>query len=345
MLKVIGTGLPWHGHAVSESADGTRRDEEITVSPLKRSDGQCTNYVIVLKDVTEKRALEHQLQQAQKLESIGQLAAGIAHEINTPAQFVGDNTRFLDDSFKNISTLLNLLSERVASNSEPLATSDLTEILESVDAAYLMEEIPSAIAQSLEGIERIRNIVLAMKDFSHPSREAALTDINNSIESTITVAANEWRYVADIETSLDPGLPMVYCHRGEINQVFLNIIVNAAHAIAEATNQDAPVKGKIVVSTAIANDWAEIRISDTGAGIPEDVKVRIFDPFFTTKAVGKGTGQGLAIAYDVVVNRHSGQLQVDSTPGKGTCFTIRLPLETSLDDNQSEPLVEATVSC
>jgi PAS domain S-box-containing protein len=344
ILCDVGGGKPWYGQALSESPEGARREEEMTVSPLKLPNGKCAHVVITLQDVTEKRALEQRLAQAQKLQSIGQLAAGIAHEINTPAQFVGDNTRFLEDSFRGIGEILSTFSERVISNSEPMTMSDLAEILESVDAAYLMEEIPRAITQSLEGIARIRNIVLAMKSFSHPSREAALTDINGSIESTVTVSANEWRYVADVDMRLDPNLPAVYCHRGEMNQVFLNIIVNAAHAIAEVSDPNAPKKGRIVVSTNVQNGFVEVHITDTGAGMPDDVRDRIFDPFFTTKPVGKGTGQGLAIAYDIVVNRHSGQLLVDSKPTQGTCFTIRLPLTAPADVDQSDLGVTPTAN-
>jgi signal transduction histidine kinase len=193
--------------------------------------------------------------------------------------------------------------------------------------SYLCEEIPKAIAQSLDGIQRIAKIVGAMKEFSHPGQERTPTDINHAITNTITVATNEWKYVAKIETDLDSTLPAVPVVPGEFNQVILNIIVNAAHAIAQARGRDETRMGKICISTRRAPEWAEILISDDGCGMPPHVQERIFDPFFTTKAVGKGTGQGLSIAHNVIVKKHRGSILVSSEPGRGTTFTIRLPLE------------------
>jgi len=193
--------------------------------------------------------------------------------------------------------------------------------------AYLQEEIPQAIDQSLEGLERIAKIVRSMKEFSHPGMdEKTPIDINQAIETTINVSRNEWKYHADIETDLDPGLPNVSCLPGEINQVLLNLIVNAAHAIVNVVGESGD-KGLIRISTRLDGAWAEIRVSDTGTGIPEEIKQRIFDPFFTTKMVGKGTGQGLAIAYSVVVDKHGGVIDLESEEGKGTTFIISLPLE------------------
>ena len=182
----------------------------------------------------------------------------------------------------------------------------------------------------MEGLERIAKIVRAMKEFSHPSVEKGATDINRAIESTITVARNEWKYVADMVTNFDPDLPPVPCLKGEFNQVILNILVNAAHAIADLSGSGSDVKGTITVSTRHDDQWVETRIADTGPGIPDEIRTKIFDHFFTTKEVGKGTGQGLSIAYNVVVNKHGGTISVDSTVGQGTCFIIRLPI---LDSN------------
>jgi len=187
--------------------------------------------------------------------------------------------------------------------------------------------VPRALEQTLEGVERVTKIVRAMKEFSHPAQEMTPLDLNAAIQSTLTVASNEWKYVAELSTDFDPALPPVNCLPGEFNQVILNIIVNAAHAISDVLHKASGDKGVITVTTRKLDGWAEICIADTGTGMPEEVKARIFDPFFTTKEVGKGTGQGLSIAHNVVVNKHAGKIEVDSEPGRGTCFTIRLPLE------------------
>lgn len=280
----------------------------------------------------EHELLGAQLVQAHKLESIGQLAAGIAHEINTPTQFVGDNTRFLKDSFEELSPVLKkaeALADSVQAGQSPAELAgELKASLDEADVEFLVAEIPKAISQSLGGIDRVRSIVQSMKDFSHPGVEGMSSlDLNRSIESTITVARNEWKYVADMETCFDEQLPLVSCLPGEINQVVLNMIVNAAHAIADVyAAKDVKAKGVITVSTKHEGDFAVIRIRDTGTGIPESARVKIFDPFFTTKEVGKGTGQGLSIARGVIVNRHAGSLDFETELGKGTTFTIRLPL-------------------
>ena len=202
---------------------------------------------------------------------------------------------------------------------------------------YLTEEIPSAIEQSLEGLGRVTKIVKAMKEFSHPDKEDKTpTDINKAVESTVTVARNEWKYVSEVEMDLNPDLPLVTCRPGEINQVVLNILVNAAHAIGEKLGSDSTEKGLITVKTLADEGWAHIDISDTGGGIPDEIKRRVFDPFFTTKAVGKGTGQGLSIAHSVIVNKHGGRLDFESEMGKGTKFRISLPIDESHADNISE---------
>jgi len=199
--------------------------------------------------------------------------------------------------------------------------------LDQADLAYLREEVPRAVDQSLEGLGRVAAIVRSMKEFSHPGRETKRpVDLNRAIESTITVARNEWKYVADVETEFDPALPPVPCLAGEMNQVMLNIVVNAAQAIAEVIDEGSGNKGRIRVTTRRVGDKAEIQISDTGAGMSPEIKDRIFDPFFTTKEPGKGTGQGLAIAYRVIRDTHGGSITCDSAPGRGTTFTIRLPL-------------------
>ena len=285
-------------------------------------------------NITARKLMQSQLAQAQKLESIGLLAAGIAHEINTPIQYVGDNMLFLQESFHDLSTLLEHFAalDQTCRDGTPTASvlSQIATTAAAIDVAYLTAEIPTAIQQSLEGLERVATIVRAMKEFSHPStKEKVSVDLNKAIESTITVARNEWKYVAQMVTDLAPDLPLVPCVPGELNQVILNILVNAAHALGDVVGDGAREQGTITVSTRQRGDGVEIRIADTGPGIPEAIRDKIFDPFFTTKEVGKGTGQGLAIAHTVVVEQHGGQLTFETVAGAGTTFTIRLPLTLS----------------
>jgi PAS domain S-box-containing protein len=295
-----------------------------------REKGLVVRYEGMTEDITERKMLRDQLLQAQKLESVGQLAAGIAHEINTPTQYIGDNLRFLKDSFHELKSVLasyeGLLSAAKANTLTCEIAQEIATAVEGADTGYLLEEIPKAIEQGLEGVTRVATLVSAMKEFSHPgTKEKTPLDLNHAIESTITVARNEWKYVADLEVDFDPSLPLISCHPGEFNQVILNLIVNAAHAIADVIAKGGPAKGKIAVQTRNLQDYAEIRILDTGSGIPEKVRSRVFDPFFTTKAIGKGTGQGLAIAHSVIVDKHNGSVHFETEDGKGTTFIIRLP--------------------
>jgi len=282
-------------------------------------------------DITDRKMLESQLVQSQKLEAIGQLAAGIAHEINTPIQYVGDNINFLQDAFRDMLNLFEEYNTLIGAAKTKSLDDDIIALVEqraeAVDLPYLTGEIPQAISQSLEGIGRVTKIVRAMKEFSHPgTKEKNLVDINKAIENTITVSRNEWKYTSDMATDFDPSLPLVPCLPGEFNQVILNIIVNAAQAMGEIHN-GSDGKGAIKITTRLTGGTAEIRISDTGPGIPEAIKSRIFDPFFTTKEVGKGTGQGLAIARSVIVDKHDGTIGCETEVGKGTTFIICLPLD------------------
>jgi signal transduction histidine kinase len=279
----------------------------------------------------DRKRMEVQLRGAQKLESIGQLAAGIAHEINTPTQYIGDNVRFLQTSFTDLRETHEQLEKLLEAAKNDAITKELAEATEAriqrADVDFLKSEIPRAIQQTLEGVERVARIVQAMKDFSHPgTEEKTPVDLNKALETTLTVARNEWKYVAEIKTEFDPNLPLVPCLPGEFNQVLLNLIVNASHTIAEAAGPDGSKRGLITVSTRVCGEWAEIRIRDTGCGIPEHIRHKIFDPFFTTKPVGKGTGQGLAIAHTAIVDRHQGTLTFESEVGAGSVFIIRLPL-------------------
>jgi two-component system, NtrC family, sensor kinase len=296
------------------------------------TNGKHCHTVEISQDITQRREMERRSGLNQKLESIGQLAAGIAHEINTPTQYVGDNTRFLQDAFKDVNVLLERYGALLRATKEDdrfreMATG-VEETATEIDLEFLQEEIPKAIEQTLEGVDRVATIVQAMKRFSHPeSGEKKPVDINEAIESTVTVARNEWKYVAEVELDLDRNLPPVPCSPGDFNQVILNMVVNAAHAIAAQGNKDTKM-GLITLSTRLMDGFAEIRIRDTGTGIPAELQDKVFDPFFTTKDVGKGTGQGLAIAQDIIVNKHHGDIHLESNVGMGTEFIIRLPLHT-----------------
>ena len=294
--------------------------------------GGLAGAVLTFRNVTEHHKLQSALVHAQKLESIGQLAAGIAHEINTPTQFVGDNTRFLKDAFQSLNGMVSVAERLVEAAQQGEVSAELVReaaaAARAADIAYLVGEVPKAIDQSLEGIDRVAKIVRAMKEFSHPDSDGKVpTDLNKAIEGTVTVARNEWKYVADMVLDLDPALPLVSCLPGELNQVILNLVVNAAHAITDVVGQGAARKGTISISTRREAEHVVIRVRDSGHGIPAAIRSNIFDPFFTTKPVGRGTGQGLAIAYAVIVEKHAGKINFETETGKGTTFIIQLPLE------------------
>ncbi len=310
-------------------------------STLRDKKGKSCGLVLLALDIQERKILEQQLLQAQKMESIGQLAAGMAHEINTPIQFIGDNTRFLQEAFCELQPVLDhstTLVETTESGSISIKSLDgIANAVKTADLPYLSEEIPKAIAQTLEGVERVSSIVRAMKEFSHPGVEGKTSaDINSLIDNTIVVSRNEWKYVADIKTEFAPDLPQITCFAGQLSQVFLNLIVNAAHAIAEIVEGKDNETGTIRIATRIDNQWLEISVCDTGGGIPEQIRDKIFDPFFTTKPVGTGTGQGLALVHDIVVEKHQGTIVVESSPDMGTTFLLRLPINPVLEDSLQE---------
>ena len=343
--EIIRTGRPLVGKVEQEimKASGGVTWALTNKMPLRNKAGEIIGTFGISNDITalkaaeqDRQLMEVQLRQAQKLESIGQLAAGIAHEINTPAQYVGDNTRFLRDSFDSIARALSVYGEllRDAKNNAvtPELVSRVEQSLAANDLSYLFEQIPAAIRETLEGVERVNKIVRAMKEFSHPGgKEKAAADLNKAIETTVTVARNEWKYVAEVKLDLDPSLPVVPCFIAEFNQVILNLIVNAAHTIGDVVKLNPGTKGTITVRTRREGDEVEIRVSDTGAGIPEAVRPRIFEPFFTTKEVGKGTGQGLSIVYGSVVKKHGGRVSFETEVGKGTTFILRLPVAPSAE--------------
>jgi signal transduction histidine kinase len=285
--------------------------------------------MINFRDVTMLRKMETDLRQAQKLESVGRLAAGVAHEINTPVQFVSDSLHFVRDAMKDLSTVLDkyqALQQAVVAG-EPCAeaSSEVSDTVASVDLDYLRENVPPALERALDGLTRVTTIVRSLKEFAHPDqKEMMAVDLNQSIMTTLAIARNEYKYLATVDTDLGP-LPPVTCHGGDVNQVILNLIVNASHAIGD-TVQGTDKLGHILVRSWVERDYAIISIKDTGGGIPLEIRSRIYDPFFTTKAVGKGTGQGLAIARSVV-EKHGGELTFESEMGVGTTFYIKLPVE------------------
>ena len=322
---VLATGRAVENARLQITAPG-RGVVELLLSVLPQTDlaGQVCGVIGVGADVTQLTMLEQQLAQATRLEAIGQLAAGIAHEINTPVQYVSDNTRFLTDSFAAVLTALRAVG-RLA-DGDGWTAEQLRVALEGLDLPFLVEEIPGALGQSQEGLARVGEIIRAMKDFAHPGADRTEADLNRAVRSTVMVARHEWRYVAELDLELDPAVGMVRCFEGELKQVVLNIVVNAAQAISggAARPADAPL-GRIGIRTERTADGVRITITDDGPGMDEAVRSRVFDPFFTTKGVGQGTGQGLSLAYAVVVQKHGGTITVTSAPGAGSVFRITLP--------------------
>jgi len=311
--------------------DGSKGILGLTMSPFFDEKKEVACILIMGADITDRKNLESQLAQAQKLESIGQLAAGIAHEINTPIQYVGDNTDFLKQAFEDVFLVIEKyreLTEIISRGDDPYACmEEIAKVREDADFEFLKEEVPIALEQTLQGVERVSKIVRSMKEFSYPgSEEKIAMDINKALDSTLVIAHNEYKYVADAVTDYEKNLPFVNCYPGEMNQVFLNIIINAAHAIEEIIDENSTEKGTITVRTRKKDNYVCIDITDTGKGISKKDLPHIYDPFYTTKEVGKGTGQGLALAYATVVEKHGGRLTCETKSGKGSTFSIGLPL-------------------
>ncbi|MBV1888632.1 MAG: PAS domain S-box protein [Proteobacteria bacterium] len=320
--------------------DGSRFPIEYSVSLA--GEGIDSKIVLVIRDVSERAALEEQLNQAQKLEAIGQLSAGIAHEINTPIQYINDNMCAISDYLVDIELMSagyqKLLKELEQQNLLGKQVAMLRNLEQQCDLEFIQQDTPKAMRQSLQGIQRVSEIVKAMKNFSHSGTgQVSMLDINESIESTLTVARNEYKYVADIELELGE-LPLVECHAGELNQVFLNLIVNAAHAIEEKGGS----RGTIRITTSVPEaGYIEVCITDNGCGIPEAVRQKVYDPFFTTKEVGKGTGQGLNLAFQTIERQHKGRIYLDSKEGEGTQFRIKIPEKMQIDQSEPEYQQEA----
>lgn len=325
--RVVETGHPWRDDdAAFELRSGRTLVVGYACSALVE-DGIRKGIIISFRDIQSLKRAQQDALQASKLASVGQLAAGVAHEINTPIQYIGDNLRFLGDSLDTLLQVIGRYHDFVDQQCFPddlASKKELKEFLVESDLDYLLAEMPQAVSQSLDGVGQVARIVLAMKEFSHPGeREKISVDLNKAIENTVAVSRSEWKHVAELEVKLAADLPQVRCLPGEMNQVFLNLIVNAAHAIQARHSLQ---KGLITVATRWYGDFVDILVTDDGIGMSESIKERIFDPFFTTKVVGKGTGQGLAICRDVVVTKHAGKISVDTQEGEGSTFTIRLPI-------------------
>ncbi|MEN9580749.1 MAG: hypothetical protein RJA70_3758, partial [Pseudomonadota bacterium] len=293
---------------------------------------QIVGAVLVSQEVTALRRAQTEVAAAQRWAAIGTLAAGVAHEINTPLQFVNDSLQFLRDAARDVFGLVEKLQlvRQLAATPEraaelQAAVAEAIEAEQDSDLAYLHENVPSAFERCTDGLARVTDIVRALKEFAHPAQQQmAPTDLNRAILTTLTIARNEYRYIADLKTDLQE-LPEVTCHINEINQVVLNLVVNAAHAV-EATVLGSDRRGTITVATRHDGEHVFISIGDTGTGISDEVAPRIFDPFFTTKEVGRGTGQGLALAWGVVTEKHGGELRFETELGVGTTFFIQLPV-------------------
>ncbi len=327
LWQTITRGEEWRGELRNRKKNGDLFWESAVISPIRNSAGETSHFLAVKVDITEQKVAESHSRQAQKLEAIGQLAAGIAHEINTPIQFIGDNTRFIKEAWPSLDELISLCESVEGPSLPPDLLQQIRRILKDCDSEYLRAEIPRALDQSLDGISRVAKIVQAMKEFSHPgSDEKQPADINKAILTTLTVSRNEWKYVAEVETILQENLQMVPCHIGELNQVLLNLLINSAHAIAEVVGDGSKKKGKITIRTVQDERSTTISVADTGAGIRPEIQSRVFDPFFTTKAVGRGTGQGLSLAHNSIVKKHGGKIWFESEVGKGTTFFMQLPM-------------------
>ena len=338
LQAVLQTALPQTYESKVFDAEGSTIWFSSNIAPVRRGD-HIVGAVIVAHDSTEARRTQADLLAAQRLASVGTLAAGIAHEINTPVQFVSDSIDFLRSAVTDLFALLDKLHELQVSVAAGAATetilADCAAAEDEADLPYVRENVPGAFDRCVDGLRRVATIVRSLKEFAHPSgKDMSPVDLNRAIQSTLTIARNEYKYVADLEVEFG-DLPLVTCHGDEINQVVLNILVNAAHAIEDVV-RGTDRRGTITIRTSHEDDSVLIAIGDTGGGIPPQILSRIFDPFFTTKEVGKGTGQGLAIARTIVRENHHGDITVDTTLGEGTVFCIRLQIAPTVTSAATE---------
>ncbi|MCB0353598.1 MAG: PAS domain-containing protein [Bdellovibrionales bacterium] len=310
---------------ISSATPGRTTPVLVSASPIVFTTGEIEGVVCVAQDLTERRQLEEQLVHARKLESVGQLAAGVAHEINTPVQYIRDNMVFLKDEFPHIANFLQQTFALLEA-SQNSQWSNLKDLRKASDLDYLVSEIPSAVSQTLEGANSVAKIVNSMKEFSHPGSESKTAmNIHAALESTLTVSRNEWKYLAEIELEFHSADPELVCFGSDLNQAFLNIIVNSAHAIGERVTRGDYQRGAIRIETRDDDDALVVTVKDNGIGMSEEIVDRIFDPFFTTKEVGKGTGQGLTLVHQCIRERHQGSIHVKSVLGEGTVIELSLP--------------------
>ena len=324
--KALETGVGQIVEYRMQRKDGSYVSLESHGSFIRDSHGKIEAFVISARDVSDRRMA----MQTEKLSAIGQLAAGVAHELNTPVQYISDNITFLNDTWKQVDAAV--ASCIIPAHSSVVSGAQASEGADSnrspEDWDWLRQEVPKAISQSLEGIRRMSKILGAMRRFSHTGGgERELVDLNDALDSTLTIAQSQIRYIADVETDCQPDLPRVECYCDEMNQVFLNLIVNAAHAMRDASSQLSRQRGKLIIRTRQIENDVQIEIQDNGTGIPVAARARVFDPFFTTKVVGEGTGQGLTICHDIVVQKHHGSIWFDTQIDRGTTFFIRIPIQ------------------
>ena len=347
-LMVLGYGILFkypsniaHLHKnLEEIVKGQMPDSHVVLMGIEDDIGAIEKAVNVIIDQLreridlvekQKEILERELCQANKLKAIGAMASGIAHEINTPVQFVSDNARYISRATQNVFGFIRSLKRTLETCEESCRhvgdlTANLSELGGNEDVAAIEKEVSDALSESLEGLDRIASIVRAMRGFAYMGKqEKVTTDINKIIENAVTMSRHEWKHVAEIEYNLDPALPGVECIPGDIMQVLLNIIVNAAHAV-RGVCEDGGGMGRIIAGSRTEKDQVAVTITDTGGGIPEKVRDQIFEPFFTTKKYGDGTGQGLAISRSIIINKHGGSMTFETEKGKGTTFIIRLPV-------------------
>jgi len=337
--QIIQSGEPVLNHEELETfPDGSQCWVSTSKFPLRNRTGQTVGVFGISRDITsikkaeqERRELELQHNLSQKLESIGRLASGVAHEINTPAQFITDNLTFLKKATASLMEVVSMyreIGDKLKAGDTNIDIAKVKEREAKLRIDYLLREIPTSTNEMMDGLKRVTQIIRSLKEFSHPNKSLRQpANLNKAVETTVAVSRHEWKYVADLNLELCESLPLVPMMLDEVNQVILNLIVNAAHAIADANKQQGREKGLITIRSYVEEDLACLDVSDTGTGIPEAVQPHIFEPFFTTKEVGKGTGQGLAIIRSIIVKNHEGSIFFTTEPGKGTTFHIRLPIE------------------
>lgn len=294
---------------------------------VKRTAELETSKDKISESLTALQKTQGQLIQQEKLASIGQLAAGVAHEINNPIGYVGSNINRIDEYFIDLRQIITDIDKILAAlppETAAIATREVAVIKKRLDFDFIADDFSSVISDCREGIARVKEIVQSLKDFSHnvDEKDFSEVDINNAINTTLKVVNNEIKYYCDLELDLKLGTH-VSANLGQLHQVISNLVVNASHAMRETGK-----RGLLSIRTFSDGDFAVIEIEDTGNGIPEEIYTKIFDPFFTTKPIGQGTGLGLNISYDIIVNKHKGDLSFVSKIGAGTVFKIKLPLET-----------------